>query len=55
MRAKLGISQMDMVRHHGFTLSHYQRIERGKDVRIETVAKVARAFGLTLSQLLEGV
>jgi len=55
VRVKCGLSQTDMVRHHGFTLSHYQRIERGRDVRIETMARIAEAFGMTLAQLLDGV
>ncbi len=31
------------------------RIEKGEPVRLDTVAKIARALGVTLSELLEGV
>lgn len=45
-----------MVRYYDWTLSHYQRIERGVlDVRLSTMQKLAECFGITLSQLLRGV
>lgn len=56
MRKERGLSQLDMVRDHGFSLSHYQKIERGAlDARLSTLKRVAEAFGVELSELLEGV
>lgn len=47
---------MDMVRYHDLSLSHYQKIERGDlDPRVSTLVKIARAFDVSLAQLLKGV
>jgi transcriptional regulator with XRE-family HTH domain len=51
-----GLSQMDLVRRYDWTLSHYQKIERGVlDPRLSTLVKVAESFGLTVAELLEGI
>jgi transcriptional regulator with XRE-family HTH domain len=56
LRLQQGLSQIDMVRDHGFDLSQFQRIERGAvDPRLSTVLRLARCFDLTLSAFLEGV
>lgn len=56
LRKRRGLSQLDMVRHYDWTLSHYQRIERGvQDPRLTTLQKLAECFELSLSQLLRGV
>jgi transcriptional regulator with XRE-family HTH domain len=56
MRLDRGLSQLDMVRSHGFSLSHYQKIERGAlDARLSTRNRVAEAFGVAVSELLKGV
>lgn len=56
LRKASGLSQMDMVRHHDFSLSHYQKIERGDlDPRLSTVARLAESFGVSLSELLQEV
>lgn len=45
---------MDMVRDHGWSLSHYQKLERGTlDPRITTVVALAAALGVEPSDLLE--
>ena len=55
-RENAGLSQMDMVRHHGFSLSHYQKIERGKlDPRLSTLKRLAFAFEVDLSELVAGL
>lgn len=56
LRLERQLSQLDMVRYHGFSLSHYQKIERGVlDPRLTTLARIAAAFDVALSTLLEGV
>ena len=56
LREEQGLSQMDMVRQFEFSLSHYQKIERGVlDPRLSTLERLADAFELTLSEFLEGV
>jgi transcriptional regulator with XRE-family HTH domain len=55
-RHQAGLSQLDMVREHGFSLSHYQKIERGVlDPRLSTLSKLACAFDLEVWQLLDGL
>jgi hypothetical protein len=45
-----------MVRHFEFSLSHYQKIERGElDARFTTLRKLADAFEVTLSELVQGL
>jgi len=47
---------MDLVRKRNWTLSHYQKIERGDlDPRYSTLRKVAKSFGVTVSELLKGL
>lgn len=54
LRHQAGLSQLDMVRDHGFTLSHYQKLERGVlDPRLSTLRKLAAAFGVSVSKLVE--
>ena len=56
LRKRRKLSQLDMVRHHDFSLSHYQKLERGVlDPRLSTLEKLAEAFGVSLSVLLKGV
>lgn len=55
LRHQAGLSQLDMV-HLGFSLSHYQKIERGAlDPRLSTMAKIAECFGITISELVESL
>lgn len=50
------MSQMDLVRDHGFSLSHYQKIERGVlDPRLSTLKAIAKAFDVPVSELVEGL
>jgi transcriptional regulator with XRE-family HTH domain len=53
LRREAGLSQLDMVRDHGFSLSHYQKIERGTlDPRLSTLMKIAKSFGISVSELV---
>jgi len=56
LRQEQGLSQMDLVRDHGWSLSHYQKLERGVlDPRLSTLARLADSFDITLAELLEDV
>jgi ribosome-binding protein aMBF1 (putative translation factor) len=56
LREQRKLSQLDMVRQYGVSLSHYQRVERGAhDVKLTTIAKLADFFGVTLAQMMRGV
>ena len=47
---------MDIVRRFDFTLSHYQKIERGDlDARLSTMSRLARCLGVSLCELVEGL
>jgi transcriptional regulator with XRE-family HTH domain len=56
LRRRKGLSQLDMVRNFEFSLSHYQKIERGVlDARLSTLRRLAACFEVSLSELLKGV
>lgn len=56
LRANAGLSQMDVVKQYEISLSHYQKIERGVlDVKLSTLVKLAEVYGVTLSELFEGL
>jgi transcriptional regulator with XRE-family HTH domain len=56
LRKERGLSQLDMVRDYGFSLSHYQKVERGAlDARLSTLQRLAEAYGVNLSELLKGI
>jgi len=55
LRQRAGISQFTMT-EYGFSLSHYQKIERGVlDPRLSTVLKIAEVFGVDPSELVDGL
>jgi DNA-binding XRE family transcriptional regulator len=56
LRHQAGLSQLDMVREHGFSLSHYQKIERGTlDPRLSTLMRIAKSFGISVSDLVNSL
>lgn len=56
LRRKRKLSQMDMATVHGWDLSHYQKIERGSiDVKLSTMARLAKSYGITLAQMVRGL
>lgn len=56
LRLEREYSQLDIIRNFDFSLSHYQKLERGAlDARLSTLAKLAEVFNLTLSELLSEV
>ena len=56
LRLKRKLSQMDVVKSHDFSLSHYQKIERGElDPRFSTLRKLAEVYSVTVSELVKGL
>lgn len=56
LRLQNGLSQLDMVRSHDFSLSHYQKIERGElDARLSTLRRLAKAYNVSVAELLTGM
>lgn len=54
LRQAKGLSQMDMVRDHGWSLSHFQKLERGViDPRLTTIVALAESLGVGPAELLE--
>lgn len=46
LRRARGLTQEDMM-DLGFVLRHYQRIEAGRSITLQTLWKLARAFGVS--------
>jgi len=56
LRQERGLSQLDIVRYFDFSLSHYQKVERGDlDPRTSTLVRLAECFDVSLSELLDEV
>lgn len=56
LRLEAGLSQMGLVRYHDFSLSHYQKIERGDlDPRLSTLKRLAESLGVKLGELVDGL
>jgi len=51
LRLTMGLTQEDMM-DRGFSLRHYQRIEAGRSVTLQTLWKLAGAFGVDVVDLL---
>jgi transcriptional regulator with XRE-family HTH domain len=51
LRLRAGLTQEDMM-ERGFSLRHYQRIEAGRSVTLQTLWKLAASFGVTPRELL---
>jgi transcriptional regulator with XRE-family HTH domain len=55
LRQERGWTQMQMVRDFGYYLSHWQNIESGKKMSLETMLRVANTFDVSLDELLGGI
>jgi transcriptional regulator with XRE-family HTH domain len=57
LREDRGLSQEKAAQLCGLSVSSWAKIEQDAagNVRLDTLKKLAKAFGLTLSQLLDGV
>ena len=53
---KTDLSQEGFALYVGLERSQYARIERGEnDVRLSTIGRIANGYGLTVSELLDGI
>lgn len=54
LRSKGGITQEMMAERTGLDIRYYQRLESKKPsaIKIDTIDKIARAFGVTCSELM---
>lgn len=56
LRARVGMSQLEFAEAIGMDRSYYASIETGtRNVTLQSCRKIADGFGITLSQLLQGV
>jgi transcriptional regulator with XRE-family HTH domain len=55
LRKERGLSLRDMVLQHGYNDSQWRKYERGGSINLQSLLKVARVFGISLSKLLDGL
>jgi transcriptional regulator with XRE-family HTH domain len=55
LRKERGLSLRDMVVLHGYHESGWRRMERGGAGNVQSLLKIARAFQISLSVLLDGL
>lgn len=55
LRHERGFSLRDMVIQHGYNDSQWRRYERGGSMNLQSVLKIAKTFGVSLSKLLDGL
>lgn len=55
VRKERGYSLRDMVLQHGYNDSQWRRYERGGPMNLQSLLKIARTFGTSLSDLLNGL
>lgn len=56
MRAASGMSQVDFAERAKFDRNYWGRVERGQqNVSISTLKRIAKALGVTMSSLVEGL
>jgi len=46
---------MDMTKDFGYHLSFWQNIERGRNMSLHTMLRVANTFDISLEELLQGI
>lgn len=54
LRQERGWTQMQMMRDFSYHLSHWQNIENGRKMSLETMLRVANTFDISLEDLLAG-
>lgn len=53
-RAQRGYSLRELAQRSGVTWTVIHRVERGQDVMLETVHKIAQGFGVEVVEFLQG-
>lgn len=53
LRKKKGITQEELAEKSGLHRAYFWDIENGRNISIKTAYKIARALGVTLSQLFD--
>ena len=53
VREKLGISKYRVVKDTGISMSTLVAIENGKDARVSTLYKIAKAMGVDIKEFFE--
>lgn len=54
LRIKKGMTQEDVI-EYGFSVRHYQQLEAGRAHTLTTLYQLARMFGVSASELVDGV
>ncbi len=55
IRLARGLTQNNMVQHHGYYLADWQGIENGRRMSLRLLLRVANTFEMPLVELLEGI
>ena len=55
LRKERGLSLRDMVLQHGYNDSQWRKYERGGSINLQSLLKVAKVFGISLSKLLDSL
>jgi transcriptional regulator with XRE-family HTH domain len=56
LRLKAGYtSQETFAYDHGFSRIQYNKWERGADIKLSSVERLAKAFGISVAELLDGL
>jgi transcriptional regulator with XRE-family HTH domain len=55
LRNERGYSLRDMVIRFGYNDSQWRRYERGGSINVQSLLKIAKAFEVSLSKLLDGL
>jgi transcriptional regulator with XRE-family HTH domain len=55
LRQERGWTQMQMVTDFGYYLSHWQNIESGRKMSLETMLRVVNTFDVSLDELISNV
>jgi transcriptional regulator with XRE-family HTH domain len=55
LRKERGWTQLYITRNFNFYESHWRKIETGRTCSLQTLHKVAKMYGVSISELLQGV
>ena len=55
VRVERGLSVRDMVRQHDYHDAQWRRFEKGASLTVPSLFRIAKALGVSLSILLDGI